>query len=193
MKGHTIRVFNHMRDQFHDLPTAKKNPDPPGALFLLGGYSWKKERFYIWLLHFDPQAKKFTYRPSKLWKGVKGHKQIYLTGNHVDEAKHRIINLLRGRKKLTVGGFDMEPFEVLRDMIREKKYPEIGGPPQMLKIYRHMNTRPYAIYWPDRNSMKISYLGRPLLDYENPEYGVFNPDSLEIEKLPSFNNRQAST
>lgn len=44
----------------------------------------------------------------------------------------------------------MEPFEVLRDMLREKnevKYPLIGGSPQLIKIYKHLNRTPIAVKW----------------------------------------------
>lgn len=191
MKGHTVRVFNHMRDQIHDLPKGQNQPETPDALFLLAGYSWQKERFCIWLLHFDARTKKFTYRPTRGWRGVKGHKLISLTGENADEAKQRIIDLLRKRKRLTVGGFDMEPFEVLRDMIRDGTYPMIGGPPQMLKIYRHMNVRPYAIFWPNRESMRISLLGRPLLKYEVIEHLVLDPDTLKLEEPPSYELRNS--
>ena len=103
-----------------------------------------------------------------------------MAGDYVVEAKERLVTLLRERRRLTVGGFDMEPFEVLRDMIRDSSFSTIGGPPQMLKIYRHMNTRPYAIYWPDRAAQSMSYMGRPMLDYETVEHGVLDPDSLEL-------------
>lgn len=192
MKGHTIRVFNHMRAQMHDLPNGRSNPDPPDAYFLLAGYSWRKQRFYIWLLHYDAHTQRFTYRPTRRWGGVRGHKQIYLTGDYVDEAKRRIVQLLRDRQRLTVGGFDMEPFEVLRDMIRDGTHPHIGGPPQMLKIYRHMNTRPYAIYWPNKDSLQVTLFGRPLLDYETTESLVLNPDTLEMEDIPPFEQRRKS-
>jgi hypothetical protein len=84
----------------------------------------------------------------------------------------------------------MEPFEILRDMIRERTHPLIGGAPQMLKIYRHMNTKPYAIYWPNKDSLRITLFGRPLLDYETTESLVLNPDSLEMEKIPAFEERR---
>jgi len=190
LRGDTIRIFNNMRDQIDDLPEGQEYPDSPDAFFILGGYSWKMNRFRIWLLHFDAHQKKFTYRRAKKWKGVRGHKQICLTGSNVVEAKQRIIDLLRKRKRLSIGGFDMEPFEVLRDMIRDDRYKEIGGPPQMIKIYRSMNTRPYSIFWPNRESLKVSFLGRQLLDYEKIDSKVLDPDSLELEDLPPYSLRK---
>lgn len=74
-------------------------------------------------------------------------------------------------------------------MIRDGKHSLIGGPPQVLKIYQHMNVRPYAVYWPNRDSMRISFLGRPLLDYETTEYMALDPDTLQMEPLPSYEQR----
>jgi hypothetical protein len=70
----------------------------------------------------------------------------------------------------------MEPFEVLRDMIRDRVDLAIGGPPQVLKVYRYLNYAPFGVYWPDRDSGRISVLGRPLLDYEECPFGVIDPD-----------------
>jgi hypothetical protein len=103
-----------------------------------------------------------------------------MTGDHLDEAKSLIVDKLKKKKKLPLGGFDMEPFEVLRDMIRSGKYPEIGGPPQVLKVQEHMNCTAYSVYWPNRESNAISLLGRPLFGYEFSEALILDPDSLEI-------------
>lgn len=62
----------------------------------------------------------------------------------------------------------------------------------MLKMYRHMNVKPYAIYWPNRASAMISLFGRPLLDYETTEGSVMDPDSLEMEPLPSYEVRRSA-
>jgi hypothetical protein len=70
----------------------------------------------------------------------------------------------------------MEPFEVLRDMIREGIDPAIGGPPQVVKVYRHLNASPFGVYWPSRTNGRITLLGRPLLDYERFAGLVLDPD-----------------
>jgi len=74
----------------------------------------------------------------------------------------------------------MEPFEVLVEMIRSKKYPTIGGPPQIIKIYRHSNYRPYGVYWPSKSSGAVTLYGRTLLDYERHRFLALDPDTLEV-------------
>lgn len=183
MKGHTLRVFNYMRNFIHDLPRGEDEPQEPEVVFLLGGYSWRKKAFLIWWLYYDRGIRKFTFRPAKLWRGVSGQKKIAFIGDGVSEAKARLKRLLAERNRLIEGGFDMEPFEVLRDIIRENVSPLIGGPPQLVKVYQHMNCVPHGVYWPDKNSGTITVLGRPLLDYETTILPVLDPDTMKVSKL----------
>ena len=77
----------------------------------------------------------------------------------------------------------MEPFEVLRDMIRQETSPYIGGPPQLAKAYQHLNVMRLGVYWPDRESGQIAVNGRPLLAYEKPYFPIVDPDTLEVVHL----------
>jgi hypothetical protein len=183
VKGHTLRVFNHLRTLISDLPRGAKVPEPPKANFIFGGYSWRKKKFALWLLHYDAHLRKFTFRPASTWRGGTGGKLILLAGDYIEEAKKRLVELLRMRGKLTTQGFDMEPLEVLRDMIRDGNHPLIGGAPQVLKIYEFMNTQPFALFWPNRQSGKITLLGRPLLAYEITSRLVLDPDTLQTHRF----------
>lgn len=183
VKGHTLRVFNHLRTFITDLPHGQKFPDPPGAEFIFAGYSWRKRKFAIWLLHYDSNLNRFTFRPASTWRGGTGNKQIMFAGDYIEDAKKRLVEVLRSRGKLTTQGFDMEPFEVLREMLRDGQYPLVGGAPQVLKIYEFMNTQPYGVFWPDRANGTVTLLGRPLLDYETTSRLVLDPDTLETHRL----------
>jgi len=76
----------------------------------------------------------------------------------------------------------MEPLEVLRDMIRDGGYPSIGGPPQMVKVYRYMHCKEFGIYWPNRQTGTRTVLGRPLLDFETANCQVLDPDALDTHQ-----------
>lgn len=180
IRGRIIEVFNQMRSYIGDLPHHQAEPDKPDASFIVGGYSWRYKRFAIWLLHFDVSLKGFTFRPASAWRGGNAEKRLCLSGDYEPEFKSRLVDLLRRRGKLNAGGFDMEPFEVLRDMLRSGEYPLIGGPPQLLKIQEHMNCTPYSIYWPNRPSNQRTFMGRPLLDYETSDAMALDPDTLEL-------------
>jgi hypothetical protein len=177
MKGHAIRVFNSMLEHVHDLPRGLTTPSNPNVEFLVAGYSWKRAHFVVWLIHYDQSIQRFTYRRVPNWRNVSPPRKAVFAGDNVEQARQRLVDILRARRKLTGGGLDMEPFEVLRDLIRDKRFARIGGPPQIVKIYRHLNCMPYAVYWPTRADGGISVLGRPLLSYETTEYLVLDPDT----------------
>jgi len=145
---------------------------------LLGGYSWRTDRFMLWRLFFDAAIGKFRYdsAPRK--------RQILFAGNSdaVKDARTRIVTLVHERG---VGPhYNMEPFEVLRDICRGKLYIDIRGPVQLLKVYKHHNTMPYCIYWPTRASGTLTYLGRTLASFEDLPYFRLDPDTLQT--LDSF-------
>ncbi len=74
----------------------------------------------------------------------------------------------------------MEPFEVLCDMLKSGDFNDVGGPPQLLKVYQHMNRTPIAVKWALGKKNYSSLLGRPLLDYERTAYPVIDPNDLTI-------------
>ncbi len=182
LRGHLLRVLNDMLSLVHDLPNGKAADNTPKTEFLFGGWSWKYSQFKLWLLHFDPHLKKFTFRPARQWRGVNEKKLFAFAGDYENEFKERLIALLRSKKKIDKSGFDMEPLEVLRDMLREKVFDQIGGAPQVMKIYKYSSCRPYAVFWPTRGSKKVNLLGRPLLDYEQSDYLVLDTDTLATVK-----------
>jgi hypothetical protein len=148
---------------------------------MLSGYSWRAKRFRIWKLHFDKSIQKFTFQPTSPWAGQgQEEKLITFVGDPplVIEARKRLVEYLKENGKLTSGGLNMEPFYVLRDMIRSSIYPSIGGAPQLVKVYEHMNAVPAGVYWPNRNSGAITVLGRPLMDYERVRWRVIDPDDV---------------
>ena len=101
-----------------------------------------------------------------------------LAKDHVEKA----FRVAQRNKRLMLR-LDYEPFEVLRDIIKEEISPFIGGPPQLLKLYEYMNCIPYGIYWPDVSSNQITLFGRQLLDYEKTRYIVMDPNTLTTYEL----------
>jgi len=118
---------------------------------------------------------RFTFRPATSWGGGNEAKKIAIVGNAKDEAKERLIKLLKNRGKLNGDGFDMEPFEVLRDIIRDEVDPTIGGAPQVAKVYRYMRTQHFAVEWP-QSADRPHALGRPAMDYEQFGLPIIDPD-----------------
>lgn len=180
LKGHLLRILNSMTLLVHDLPAG--GPSEPDTTFIFAGWSWRRGMFIAWLLHYDAHIRKFTFRPARAWTGPNRAKYICATGDYQVEFKRRLVELLRKKRKLRAGAFDMEPFEVLRDMLRCDSFHLIGGAPQLMKIYKHQNCRPFGVFWPSYESKRVNLLGRPLLDYESSDYLVLDPDSLQTTK-----------
>lgn len=188
LKGHLNRVFDHSRKFISNLPRGQVAPDEPEAKFALSGYSWRSKKFHVWTLHFDRSIGRFTFKPASTWaaQAEDAYKLICYIGDAdpVADAKERLVSLLRARGKLRSGSLDMEPFEVLRDIIREGAFGSVGGPIQLVKIYEHANAVPVGVYWPDRASGSISVLGRPLMNYETMRWGVIDPDQPDRARPP---------
>ena len=183
IKGHILKVIDGMREHIHDLPTGKDAFEVPDAMFIFAGYSWKTSSFKIWTLYYDHERDEFHFRKaSNLKKRTDGTKYYAFIGDHTDIARRKITQLMDSKGVSEKPGLDMEPLEVLIEMIRDEKYPYIGGAPQIVKVYKHMNILPYSVYWPDKITGKKTFLGRPMLDYEVNEYLTLDPDTLELDK-----------
>ena len=178
LKGHTIRLLNQMRELIDGpFPVGQDDPDPPRALFFLGGYSWRYRGFYAWKLVFDNGAFRYV-RAVRGWQDRGGWRFAF--GGEADvvaDARLRLFDLLRapGRERTTADGLDMEPFEVLRDIVREGRFDSVGGAPQLAKVYRHLNTQFFGVPW--NNVLTVA--GRPMLPYERAFVPVIDPDDPE--------------
>jgi hypothetical protein len=181
-RAYVLEVFNAMTELIGDPPQGA-DLEPPDAAFLLGGFDWRSQEFLLWVLYYDEARGQFDFHRAQFWEGIEGRRKILFLGDETDQAKLRLLEILADRGKLDKGGFDFEPFEVLRDMIREEVSPYIGGPPQMAKVYKHLNVLRMGVYWPTREANTIAVNGRPLLGYEKPHVPIIDPDSLEVTHL----------
>jgi hypothetical protein len=66
-------------------------------------------------------------------------------------------------------------------MIRENDFEYIGGPPQLLKVYEHMNRSPISVKWVINETEINTLLGRPLQEYEINNYPSIDPDTLKVD------------
>ena len=181
LKGHMLRIFNAMWRSISSLPNGQSVPDPAAARFILAGYSWRYEAFKIWTIYFHSPSNEFRFREaSHHRKKGGGNKYFMFIGDDANLAQERVYELFRERKRVRSVGCHMEPFEVLREFIRDDQKPYIGGAPQVHKIYRHLNTLPYNVYWPRRQSGTVAFGGRLLLPYERNKYLAFDPDTFEV-------------
>lgn len=211
LKSHVLKVFEGLKRSVHD---AAGSEGIPSAEFLFGGYSWVRKEFLIWRIHYHvpnlhtppkglhaqrkliEERSGFIATPAKAWAGqpwiISGDEEFAIEG------RRRLAKILieRGKAPHQVKNFkfDWEPFEVVRDMLREVeadpyKYrnADIGGAPQVLKIYEHLNARYLGIDWgkDDEGVTRTFVCGRRTLGYETPSLWILNPDTL-VSRHPFY-------
>lgn len=174
-KGQLLNMMNFMLSH-------KSDYEIPEVGFLFGGYSWERKKFLLWNIYYDKKLKLFVCAQVRTWKGLKTKRIISFIGDYHHEYQERLKTLMRKKKKFISGSFDMEPFEILRDMLLEDNFKDIGGPPQLLKVYEHMNRSPIAVEWDCNKIQATTLLGRPLQNFEVSNYPKINPHTLIIEK-----------
>src|SRR5205823_7673273 len=96
------------------------------------GYSFRYKRFFVWRLFYNHTERTFQHEPIPRRFGIG---PIAFAGDWSVRAVHELQSLLDARSKsgpLTRSGptlLDLEPFEVIRDVLRSAR-PDasIGGP-----------------------------------------------------------------
>ncbi len=191
MRSYIVDLIDDMRTQVYDYPAGMQEEDKTGYRFIFAGYSWKFQEFRIWEIQYQKNIKRFSFRSVGVYPKEQNSGRIFhFIGDETGKARERLNRLLLSKSDLSHGELDMEPFEVLVGMVRDKVDIAIGGPPQLAKVYRHMNAMPYNVYWPTREEGRITFFGRPLLTYERNSYLVLDPDTLEtIEPGVAFRNQ----
>lgn len=189
LKGHITRVMTNMREYLHDSiqPNKKFIPETPEIKYLFAGFSWKYNEYKMWQINFDEKKNEFvSFETSTLMKNnlvvlVDAAENKDFEGRKLNEKliRRRLFLKMEENGKKAGDFFDMEPFELLTEIIRNDDDWAIGGTPQLLKIYRHLNCMPYGIYWPNKASNQITIMGRPILNYEVLRYPILDPDNFE--------------
>jgi len=202
LRTHMLKLFDRMAQEITSSPrlSASQNVEPE-ANFLFGGYSWVKKNFELWSVayrrsengfvaspagwvRYHPDAKKWVYTNAKVTRSKWVCAKVAFGGDQGSVARIRLLDILNDKYKNpdNFQGLDWEPFEVIRDMLRDQRHSEtIGGAPQIVKVYQYMQTAPLAVYWPNRQSGQVVLQGRPCLGYEQIDRWVLDPDTLTSE------------
>src|SRR5690606_10612354 len=95
-------------------------------------------------------------------------------------AMSRLVELIKLRRKPnSLFRLNMEPFEVLSSMIRDAISPHVSGSPQVIKMYPSCTSQVIGVRWPLDDPHRVAVAGRPILDYEELDCPVLDPDTLE--------------
>jgi hypothetical protein len=182
LRAHMLKILNAAVATITSAQAELRRPNRLTQL-LFGGYSWVEKAFRIWRFSYSQSEKRFIYSPAPAW--CRGRAPVIFAGDWQWRARSRLISLIRSRYGATPQAdvdfyFDWEPFEVLRDVLREvadEDEASIGGPPQIMKVYQHMNCQHISVFWPSQADGKITIAGRTILGYERPDCWVLDPDT----------------
>lgn len=184
LKTHLLKVFNDTVWSIKDsiIPLSKKD-----FQFIFCGYSWLSKEFKIWTISFSENKKEFFARPSNNFHPK--FKKFAAIGDVAPLATRKLHDALKG--KGPDDKVELEPFKVLRDLLRESQSDStIGGPPQLVRIGEHMNLGAIAVRWKNpEGEQYLSLLGRRVFDYENIDSLILDPDSCELERPRSYGYR----
>lgn len=183
---HAVKIFNSMAGAIRTTTAEMKKPD---VSFILGGYSWKRKRFEIYTIGFSTAQNKFIAKFAK--PRPEGIGQVVFAGDVKQQAERAFFELVRQRHPHAAARrIDMEPFEVIRDMLRVAgTHDTIGGAPQLAKVNQYLNATTIAVYWPDRATGAPSLQGRPIMPFEKVDRWILDPDT-PVALAPVAGRRQ---
>lgn len=185
LRGHTLNVFNAMQKAITFQPPIDKNNELTGTEFIFGGYSWVRKHFCFWRIFYNKGMGLFEYKPPV---NIGRFGPIIFAGDMAKEGRDRLREYLQSSHgkdlfNAETEGFNMEPFEILVELLRNVSLNvTIGGPPQLVKIHQHMNCRPVGVYWPEKGLGNATLLGRKLFEFEDSDYWFLDPVTLMTER-----------
>lgn len=160
--------------------------------FILGGYSWIEKEFKIWRYIYNKSDKAFQKQEFD-YSYQERFGKIIFAGDKKGALNKELLAIINSKygsnyEKYKDEKFDMEPFEALVELLRKTTDTDtIGGPPQLVKIYQHMNCRPIGVYWPNMNEdnhlKNRTLLGRKLFENEKCDYSFLDPKSLRSFRI----------
>jgi len=158
LKDHLLRIatdlVNSTTESMVDFNTAS-------ATFIFGGYSWRRCDFMLWILTYNRKRKVFSARPCCNFH--KRLNQAAFIGDWAAKFRSRLIQSLDADQD-NKRAVENEPLIQLSALLKgQGQTDSIGGPPQVVRIGSHMNTRIFCVPWGDKRSLTL--FGRKLFEY----------------------------
>lgn len=177
VKAHLLRLFTDLVDRIKGSPSPFSSED---AQFLFAGYSWLKKDFRIWTIHYLEKEKKFAAREAVSF--IPRLAKAAFIGDRSKDLRAAVARELMAEGDPVY----LEPLRILSEMLQHSQNDgTIGGPPQLVRVTQHMNTRPFCVRWNDEDTL----FGRPLFDYENTDYWIVDPFKGKFRKPRKFGRR----
>lgn len=151
----------------------------PECSFIFAGYSARRKDFFIRRIVFHPERRKFENRMAR---DIGGESMALIGDKGPVNAVAR--RLSEHRKAGTPSKLGMAPAEAFFAVLASKHFTEIGGAPQVAKVYQHMSQRHFGVYWPPdlpTEEQRIYLRGRQLGKFDVLDHPwVFDPSSAKL-------------
>ena len=153
----------------------------PECSFVFAGYSARRKDFFVRRIEFQSKNKQFAASHPKTYGG----ESVAFVGDKdpIQATVRRISEILR-KSRAKRPRLDMAPAQAFFEVLSSDRFRDIGGAPQVTKIYEHMNQRHFGVYWPPHvaNEEQTIYLrGRRLKSYEVLDHPwVYDPASTKL-------------
>jgi hypothetical protein len=159
-----IRILNESLNFVSD--AVDESLEEPDCTFIFAGYSVRKQEFMVNRVVFNSKKKQFEVKPSKK---INGELLTIIGDEDPRKAIYRIVSKRENNYKGADFKLDMAPSEAFVEVLSSERFREIGGSPQIMKLYQNMNQQHIAVYWPPKvphKEQKIYLRGRELGKYE---------------------------
>lgn len=160
---------------------AHESMKTPKCSFIFAGYSVRRNDFFLRRIVFHEGRKRFE---SKMPRNLGGESLTYIGDKGPVAAVVRRLPKIIPVDKRKSSRLGMEPAKAFFDVLTSKHFHEIGGAPQVAKIYQHMNQRHFGVYWPPaapHDEQSIYLRGRCLKSYDVLDHPwVYEPSSTSL-------------
>ena len=154
----------------------------PDCSFILAGYSSFKKDFFIRRIDFHPKQRRFKGRLTRKICG----EPIALIGDRgpVGALARSLSEYQTKRGKGTRSALDMAPAKAFFEVACSGQFTEIGGAPQLAKVYENMTQAHLGVYWPPElpvEEQDIYLRGRRLGKFDVLDHPwVYEPSSANL-------------
>lgn len=97
---------------------------------LFAGWSWRYGKFMAWRYQYAGGQEACYQRRREFSVGPGDVKAAAVFVGDVSREARDLFLASRSSDQEVTDGLDMEPFEILRDMLRTRRFESIGGAPQ---------------------------------------------------------------
>lgn len=178
LPAHLKKIIEFIRKTVTDLPDG--SDERTAFKIMLAGFSWRTSSFKSWVLRFDLRNGAFTAHPMRAHRV--GGRRIFAQFMSDEQGNEARARAFLDKTMRTGLGSAWTPFDALLEQIEDVELRDVGGPPQLVKIYRHANTLPINTIWPFAEAgleghlkrYYVTHFGRALLPYERTDYLSLN-------------------